>query len=219
VSENIRIVEIDGYDYSPCGGTHVLRTGSVGLVKVLKAERQNDKLRVYFVAGLQALELFTQMFDSSISLANQMSISWQDIPVVVSKQAEQLGMLQKDFQALRQASVRYEAGELVTKAEERAGIKLVRASFDGRPVSELRMLAEEFKYVPGLVSFLATYDGQKLSLIVTCAEASGFDARQLLNSHLASIHGRGGGDARLAQGGGVATDEQYRSFLQQVDLG
>ena len=52
VTENIRIVEIDGFDYSPCGGTHVLRTGSIGLVKVLKAERQNDKMRVLFYSRL-----------------------------------------------------------------------------------------------------------------------------------------------------------------------
>jgi alanyl-tRNA synthetase len=218
VSDNIRIVEIDGYDYSPCGGTHVLHTGSIGLVKVLKVERQNDKLRVYFVAGFQAMELFSQMYDSLIGLANQMSISWQDIPEVVSKQAENLSMLQKDIQALRQANIRYEAGELVVKAEEHAGIRLLRASFEGRAVNELRMLAEELKQVPDLVSFLATYDGQKVSLIVTCGEASGKDARQLISAHLANIHGRGGGDVRLAQGGGVAAVEQYRTFLHQVNL-
>ena len=105
VTENIRIVEIDAYDYSPCGGTHVLHTGSIGLVKVVKAERQNDKMRVYFIAGLQAMEVFHQMYDALTGLANKMSISWQDIPDVVSKQAEQLSAVQKELQALRQAGV------------------------------------------------------------------------------------------------------------------
>jgi alanyl-tRNA synthetase len=219
VSENIRIVEIDGFDYSPCGGTHVQQTGRIGLVKVLKAERQNDRLRIYFIAGLQAMEVFSQMYDMVSSLANRMSISWQDIPQVVSKQVDQLSTLQKDFLELRSASIRYEARELVEKVEEYAGIRLLRASFEGRPVNELRLLAEELKQIPDLVSFLATYDGQKVALIVTCGEASIKDARQLLNSQLATINGRGGGDAKLAQGGGVATPEQYRTFLQQVNLG
>ena len=219
VTENIRIVEIDRYDYSPCGGTHVLHTGSIGLVKVLKAEHQNDRLRIYFIAGLQAMEVFSQMYDTFSSLANQMTISWQDIPEVVSKQADQLSTIQKDFQALRQASIRYEAHELVVKAEEYTGIRLLRASFEGRPVNELRMMAEEFKQIPDLVAFLATYDGLKLSLVVSCGEASGRDARQLLSLQLAIFNGRGGGDAKLAQGGGMATDEQYRTFMQQVNLG
>jgi alanyl-tRNA synthetase len=218
VTENIRIVEIDGLDYSPCGGTHVLHTGSIGLIKVLKAERQNERLRIYFLAGLQALEVFSQMYDSMIGLAAQMSISWQDIPEVVGKQAAALSALQKDYQLLRQASVRYEARELLVKAEERAGIKLVRERYENRPIGELRMMAEELKQIPDLVSFLATYDGQKVSLIVICGEASGRDAAQLLRSALASLQGRGGGDTRLAQGGGVANSEQFHTFLDQIDI-
>lgn len=218
VTDNIRIVEIDGYDYSPCGGTHVLRTGSIGLVKVLKTERQNDKLRVYFIAGLQALEVFRQMYNALIGLANQMSISWQDIPEVIRKQVEQLGVLQKELQSLRQASVKSEARELATGAEEHAGVKLVRASFEGRPMIELRLLAEELKKMAVVIAYLISYDGQKVSLIVTCGEGSGKDARQLLSRQLTLINGRGGGDARLAQGGGVASEEQYRTFLRQVSL-
>lgn len=217
VKENIRIVEIDAYDYSPCGGTHVDYTGSIGLVKVLKAERQNDKMRIYFIAGLQAMEVFRLMYDSINGLANQMSIAWQDIPDVIEKQAEQLGMLKKELQALRMESVRYESGQLVSLAEENTGIKLVRAIFDHRPVNELRMLAEELKKTTNLVSYLVSFDGQKISLIVTCGEASGKDARQLLNHQLSLIAGRGGGDARLAQGGGSATEEQFRYFIDQID--
>jgi alanyl-tRNA synthetase len=97
VHENIRIVEIDGFDYSPCGGTHVLHTGSIGVVKVLKAERQNDKTRIHFIAGLQAFEVFQQMYDSVNSTAVGMSISWQDIPQVLTRQAEQITLLQKEL--------------------------------------------------------------------------------------------------------------------------
>jgi alanyl-tRNA synthetase len=218
VTENIRIVEIDGYDYSPCGGTHVLHTGSIGLVKVLKTERQNDKLRVYFIAGLQAFEVFSQMYDSFSSLSNQMSMNWQDIPAVMIKQTEQLSTLQKDLQAIKQASVKYEARDVVDRADRQSGFKLVRESYEGRPVSELRLLADELKLIPDLVSFLATYDGQKVSLIVTCGEAVGKDARQLLSRQLALIQGRGGGDARFAQGGGVANNEEFHTFLNQIDM-
>jgi alanyl-tRNA synthetase len=217
VTENIRIVEIDGYDYSPCGGTHVLSTGSIGLVKVLKVERQNDKQRVYFIAGLQALGVFHHMYDAFTGLANRMSISWQDIPEVVNKQAEQLGTLQKELQSLRLVGVKYEAHELAINAEEFAGIKLVRAGFENRSVNELRLLAEELKKIAGIIAYLASFDGQKVSLIVTCGDGSGKDARQLLSSQLALINGKGGGDARLAQGGGVSSQDQYRTFLQQVD--
>ncbi len=218
VTENIRIVEIDGYDYSPCGGTHVIHTGSIGLVKVLKAERQNDKMRIYFIAGLQALDVFSKMYDTFSSLANRMSIGWQDIPEVLSKQENQLSMLQKELQSLKQASLRYEAHELAEMAEDHTGIRLVRQCFENRPLAELRVMAEALKQLPDLVSYLASYDGQKLSLIVTCGAATGKDARRLLASQLTAIQGRGGGDASLAQGGGVVSVEHYRTFQDQVNL-
>ncbi len=128
-------------------------------------------------------------------------------------------MLQKELQTFRQASVKNEARVLVTEAEDHAGTKLVRASFESRPIVELRLLAEELKNMAGVIAFLSSYDGQKVSLIVTCGEGSGKDARHLLTRQLTLINGRGGGDAKLAQGGGVATEEQFHTFLQQVDLG
>jgi alanyl-tRNA synthetase len=189
------------------------------LVKVLKAERQNDKTRVYFTAGIQAMQLFHQMYAAFSDLANRMSIAWQDIPEVTRKQSEQLGSLQKELQALRQVALGYEAQGLVGKAEDYSGVRLSRGSFENRPMAELRLLGEELKKSAKLVAYLCSYDGQKLSLIVTCAADSGLDARKLLNAQLQKINGRGGGDTHLAQGGGAASAEQFRTFLVQVDLG
>ena len=216
VTENIRIVEIDSYDYSPCGGTHVLRTGSIGLLKIVKAEKQNDKQRIYFIAGIQAMEVFSQMYASLTELANQLSMSWQDIPELISRQTEQLSTLQKELQNLRKLAIINEAQQLAREATEYSGAKLVRAQFRHRPIGELRLLAEELKIMPDVIAYLVSYDGQKVSLIVTCGEASGSDARQLLSRQLSSINGRGGGDARLAQGGGVATPEQYSMMLSDM---
>jgi alanyl-tRNA synthetase len=219
VSQNIRIVEIEDFDYSPCGGTHVLHTGCIGLIKVLKAERQNDKQRVYYLAGIQAMEVFHHMYGMVNSLANQMSISWQDISEVVGKQQEQLVTLHKELQSMHSFSIEVEAQKLADTAEEHKDFKLVRHSFEKRPVSQLRQLAEELKKIAGLVIYLASYDGQKISLVVACGDGSGKDALQLLTKQLSLINGRGGGDATLAQGGGTIAEEQYHSFLQRVDLG
>jgi alanyl-tRNA synthetase len=186
------------------------------LVKVLKTERLNEKTRVFFVAGLQAFELFRQMYEAFNGLANQMSTSWQEVPDVITRQVEQLSGAQKELQALRQAAIKLEARELASMAQERDGVKHITESFRGRPVPELRLLAEELKRVTGVVAFLSSYDGVKLSLIVTCGEGSDKDARQLLAQTLSQISGRGGGDARLAQGGGTATEDEYRLFLEAV---
>jgi alanyl-tRNA synthetase len=218
VTENIRIVEIDGYDYSPCGGTHVLRTGSIGLVKVVKLERQNDRQRVHFVAGLQAINLFRQMYDSFFTLASRMSTSWQELPEIASRQAEQLATLQEENKTLHKVSMRYEARELADAAEAHGKCRLVRSAWEGRPASELRMLGDVFKSMGDVVAFLATYDGQKISLIVTCGASTGQDARKLLAGALSTIDGRGGGDASLAQGGGTVTHEQFSCFLAGVSL-
>jgi alanyl-tRNA synthetase len=218
VTENIRIVEIDTFDYSPCGGTHVLHTGSIGLLKAIKAEKQNDKFRIYFVAGWQALELFQHMHESIILLANQLSMAWQDIPALVTNQADMLASLRKELQVLRQSAIKNEARELAEAVEIVAGVRFIHSSFENRPIGELRQLAEELRKIPEVVGYLASYDGQKVSLIVTCGEGSGRDARQLLTRQLAFIDGRGGGDAQLAQGGGTASKEQYQVFLQHINL-
>jgi len=68
-------------------------------------------------------------------LASQMSISWQDLPAVVERQVEQLNSLQKDLQACRQASVKYEARDLVEQAvsqREYACSAMFRRSIDWR---------------------------------------------------------------------------------------
>jgi len=216
VSENIRIIEIDGYDHSACGGTHVPQTGMIGLVKILRTERQNEKTRVHFIAGWQALETFQAYHAILGSLAGQLNVGLAELPQAVQRQAELLRAAQKELQGLRLEHLGWEARTLAEQAVPCGERRGVVSSFENRPVSELRALADAMHGMPGIAAVLAGYDGQKLSLVAACTPQSGLDARQLLQTLLAEVGGRGGGDAQIAQGGGSASPEQLQALLERA---
>jgi alanyl-tRNA synthetase len=216
VNENIRIVEIDGYDYTPCGGTHCISTGQIGGVKIIKSERQGDLTRIYFIAGVQALQYFREYQDTVLAIANQMSIHSQEVFPSVQRLLEQLKISQRELQNLRQAQLAYEARELADNSTSYGSWHGVVASFVNRPVPELRILADKLKTIPGIVAVLASHDGQKISLVVTCTEGTGIAARELLVKILAPLNGRGGGDRQIAQGGGPATTDQFHQFPDMI---
>jgi alanyl-tRNA synthetase len=213
VTENIRIVEIEGYDYSACGGTHCPSTATIGLVKVLKAERQNDRSRVYFIAGWQALQAFRQAQGLVTELASRLSVQPSDLPAAVQRHAEQLRAAQKELQVLRLKQIEWEADRLVDSGARLGPQRVLLASFPARPLPELRALADQLRRRPGLAALLATYDGQKAALLATCAPGVGLRARELL-TRLLLPGWRGGGDDTLAQGGGAVDAAGYLRWLE-----
>jgi alanyl-tRNA synthetase len=216
VHENIRIIEIDGFDHSACGGTHTPRTGMIGVVKILRTERQNEKTRAYFIAGGQALEAFQQYQGILTSLAEELNTSFANLPEAVRRLSEQLHGAQRELQALRLERLGWEAHTLAEQALPVGARRLVTACFEGRPVTELRALAEQLKGMAGVVALLASHTGGKVSLIISCAVDTSLDARSLLQTLLAEVGGRGGGDAQIAQGGGTASLAQAQALLDQA---
>lgn len=208
VSKDIRIVEIEGFDYTPCGGTHCTATGQIGVIKIVKTEKQNERTRVHFAAGWQALELFQESYATVSGLATALSIGQSELSGMVLRQAETLQKTQKELQSRQIEMLTWEAERLTQGAEQILAHQVVLAVFEGRSPAEVRMLSSELAKKPGVIGVLASTDGQKFSLVVSCAEGSGLAARDLLAGLLAAFNGRGGGDARLAQGGGIAQEIQ-----------
>jgi alanyl-tRNA synthetase len=213
VSENIRIVEIETFDYSACGGTHLTSTGSIGMVKVTKTERVNDKTRIHFIAGLQALQVFREYQDIVTGLAAQLSVHPSELEPTVQRQALLLKSQQRELHVLRLERCTLEAQKLSENAETLGKNCLILAVFEDRPLDELRALANELRKMPTMIALLASFYGQKISLIVVCGQDSGLNAREILNLQLATIGGRSGGDALLAQGGGSASEAQFKMFF------
>ena len=210
VAGDVRVVEIEGFDWSACGGTHCLSTGMIGLVKIIKTERQNKKTRVYFMAGAQALDYFQQLHEQVSGLAEQMSIHWGNLADTVRTQAESLKATQSELRALRRENLGAEAKSLTEAAQKVGEYGLVARSFDARPVDELQTLAKSLMEEAGLVAVLATFDGQKAALVVACSGDVDVHAGELIKKILEPVGGKGGGSQQMARGGGIFSRDEFK---------
>jgi alanyl-tRNA synthetase len=215
VSGQIRVVEVEAFDYSACGGTHCLTTGMIGLIKIVKTERKNKKLRLHFVAGQQALTTFQHEHEVITDLCLHLNTRPEEVGRVVIRQMEQLAATQREIKCLEADLLSLEAQQLNAEAEPIGTVRLVTRLYPNRSLNDLRELAQELPAQDNLVAALAGHDGRKLSLVISCAAGSGISAQELLARCLVQINGKGSGDARLAQGGGNATPEQVAQLLAQ----
>jgi alanyl-tRNA synthetase len=217
VRGQIRVVEVEAFDYSACGGTHCPNTGMIGLIKLIKTESKGKRFRIHFVAGKQALALFQTYLEIVTTLSRQFSTGPEELVRAVSQQMEQLQSVQRELKALQGEMMGRELEKLVETAVELDGCRLVTVLFQNRDMADLRELSKRLQEKEGIVALLAGYDGQKLSLVVVCAADTGVSAKALLTQQLAQIGGKGGGDARFAQGGGGATGLQAEAFFAYTE--
>jgi len=206
VDGEIRVIEIDGYDYSACGGTHVPQTGMVGMLKIIRTERINKKVRIHFVAGWQALAYFDKVQNAASETAAMLAVGVDGLHETVVSLQKQLKSAEKELKSLREIALDVEISKMVQHAEEVGEIWLVTKLFENRNPAELRSMAMKLRVYPNMVTILASFNGKKLSLVTSCADGTGVSANDLLQKHLAPFEGRGGGDKSVAQGGGAADD-------------
>ena len=218
VDGEIRVIEIDGFDYSACGGTHTPQTGMVGSLKIVRTERINKKLRIHFVAGWQALNFLRTAQSAAQETATLLDVGTADMAEAVERLQTQLKDAERELKSLRQMKLDVEAEQIVQFAEHIEEKWLVIKVFENRNAGELRELAMKLRQYPFVVALLGSYDGKKLSLVAACADNVELSANELLQDHLKPFNGRGGGDRSVAQGGCVADDisELFKHTVEMV---
>ena len=218
VEEDVRVVEIEAFDYSACGATHLPSTGMIGMLKVVKSERQNQKRRIYFVAGYQALDVLRDYHHTITALAEGLSVGPQDLAETVARQADELKAAQKEAESLRLTLLSYEARDLAAQADTVGPYRLVTAKFEGRPVEEIQSLAKEFLGMEAVIALLAGRTEEKFTLVAVCSQGVAVSAREILQAHMEGLRGGGGGSDDLAQGGGTISDEQFESLFDRTEV-
>ncbi|HYG57238.1 MAG TPA: DHHA1 domain-containing protein [Symbiobacteriaceae bacterium] len=216
VTENIRVVEVQGYDWSGCSGTHVRQTGELGLIKVKSWERYKKAVRVEFLVGQRALQDYMQLDLTTRELCRSLSIGVADLPRFVERTQEEASALRKQVKMLQERFLEMEAAALVAEARRVGGARVVRTVVGGRSLDEVKLLAAKVAAHPATVAVFGTKGA--LPQIVLCRSVDlRLDMGAMIRQVLPLIDGKGGGSPVQAQGGG-SRPEALEHALDQVVL-
>jgi len=203
-AEDIRIVAIQDFDYSPCGGTHCCATGQVGPIKVRKWERRGQKTRVEFLCGWRALNDYSWKHEAITALANAFSVKDTDVVETVTRLTEEAKESQKELQSLRGRLLDYEAEALVARAPSFGDVAIVTSIFEDRGQEQVRHLALRIAGAGRRIAILGIGGAKARLILARSAKAPG-NMNLLLREICQTFGGGGGGQPHLAQGGGLDT--------------
>jgi alanyl-tRNA synthetase len=203
----LRLVEISGFDLNACGGTHVARTGSVGLIKIVKLERRGDQLRVEFCCGRRALGDYRRKNRVVNRLAANLTTSYLALEQAVEKLQEEAKQARRDFRRQQVELSAHVAARLLRSARRTGNVRLVTHVFDESDAEEVRLIARHLVDRPGVVALLGIA-GPKAQLIFARSQEAPGVMRELIKPALQVLgNGAGGGSETYAQGGGPAADQ------------
>ena len=198
----LRLVEVPEFDLSACGGTHVARTGVIGLIAVTGVEKFKGGVRLTFVCGGRALRSLRQLRDAVGGSVRMLSVLPQDLPAAVEKlQAEGKG-LRKTIAAMQTALAVHEADRLLASAPASAARRVIADVYEGWDANGLKTIATSL-IARDRVAVALVGSGAQPLVVVACAPSLGLDASAVVRRLIERFGGRGGGRADLAQAGGL----------------
>jgi alanyl-tRNA synthetase len=199
----LRIVEVADFDLSACGGTHVSRTGAIGIIAVSGWERFRGGTRVEFACGGRALQSHRRLRDSVASSIRLVSSSPADLPSAIERLQNEGKDLKRQIKDLHGRLASFEADAFSAAAENLGGVRAVLTTVEGFDASGLKSIAAAIVQRSGHVAVLL---GAPPPFAVVVARSSDLtiDSASILKPLLAAHGGKGGGRAELAQGAGLA---------------
>jgi alanyl-tRNA synthetase len=195
----LRIVSIDRLDRSACGGTHVRSTGEIGPILIRKLDKIRQTVRVEFLCGSRAVARARADYEALSRAAQLFSSPLDEVPAVLAAQMESARAAEKTHRKLELDLAAYRGSELYRNtAPEPDGFRRALQRAARGNLEELRALAQNFTAQPKAIFTAALTEPP--SVLFAVSEDSGIDAGKTLKAALAEAGGRGGGNARIAQG-------------------
>ncbi|AXQ28333.1 alanine--tRNA ligase [Solimonas sp. K1W22B-7] len=208
--DEVRVLAMGDFSTELCGGTHVSRTGDIGLFKIVaEGGVAAGVRRVEAVTGENALAYLRETeakYKLALSYWKVASASLDDVQELVDKAKEERRLLEKEVIALKGKLASSAGSDLAGQAREIKGVKVLVARVDGVEGNDLRTLLDQLKNKLGSgIVLLGAASGEKVSLIagVTNDLTGKVKAGELVNFAAGQVGGKGGGKPDMAQAGGT----------------
>jgi alanyl-tRNA synthetase len=219
--DRVRVLKMGGFSTELCGGTHVSRTGDIGLFKIVSESGVAAGVRrIEAVTGTGATALVDDEERRLAEVAGLLSASPNDVTDKLRQVLERQKKLERELDALKAKNASAATGDLVSQAQAIGDIKLVAARVQGMDARSLRDAVDTLKQKLGdCVVLLAAGSEGKVALVggVHGTALARVKAGEVVAHIAAQIGGKGGGRADMAQGGGVDSPALDRALKELPD--
>ncbi len=222
--EKVRVVKVPGFSKELCGGTHVSRTGDIGLCKIVyEGSISAGVRRIEAITGSAALERFQAATASLNRVAQAVHASEPELLEQVEKMLMHQRSMEKELQQLKQQMAQAKSGQVETLAREIKGAMVLAARVDGLDRDQMRSLADTLRNKwKSAVIVLGAADGENVALVsaVTKDLTAKVHAGKLIGPVAQAVGGKGGGRPDLAEAGGkdpAALDAALESVYAAVE--
>lgn len=206
VNKDIRIVEIAGYDASPCGGTHVISTGEIGIIKILKLENYKGNYRLFFVAGKRSFSDYRAKSEIVNALSTLYSCGQEGILNKIEKENNKNSIIKKNLNGMRTEIAEIFAQTINSSEDEKFILKLDKNFHDNDLIKEIKKLIGDGK----IVFFIL----ESLLRVSVYSSNDNFSVKEFYVENLKSFAGKGGGNKQA----GDAVWQNKKDFDKFIDF-
>ncbi|MCS6804060.1 MAG: alanine--tRNA ligase [Acidobacteriota bacterium] len=219
---HVRVLTVPGFSVELCGGTHVSRTGDIGVFKIIKEESIGAGLRrIEAVTGKAALERFQEDEERLAQLAAMLNTSAQEVVPMVERLQAELKATQRELEQLKLKLARQSVGQIASRVRQVNGVRVLAERIEGLDAAGARELADQLlsKLESGVV-VLGRVEDQKVSLVVRVSKdlVGRLHAGQIVKELARQVGGGGGGRADLAEAGGRSPEKLDDALNASVEV-
>ncbi len=226
---NVRVVTVPDaaaprgfYSKELCGGTHVGRTGEIGVFKILsEGSVAAGVRRIEAITGDRALSEYQKAISTLRSAASHLNVTEDDVLAAIERQAETIKQLEKQLEAGRRKAAGSIANDLVEQAKTVKGVRLIVAKVDGFDRESLRQLVDVLRQKIGSGAIvLGSVEADKVALIAAVTKDLNpkLHAGKIVQELAKLVGGSGGGRPDLAEAGGKDTSALQNALDQVVPI-
>ena len=211
----LRVVVIEGGDVCTCCGTHVERTGSVGMIKIVNYQRHRGGTRLEAVCGSRALEDYAAKSDLAYRLSCNLSCGTDSMEERIESLKAESRTLSTKLRACSARLMDYAAAEALQSCGEVKGQKCVMVPLEG-DAKDAKQLINRLTAAGEVLAGVFYADGDRVGYLVAKTAGIKVSCREVASIANGLLNGKGGGSDTFAQGSGKRTDD-WRELVQMVE--